>query len=80
MSVNDTEANVSEICEVECECTVSKTRAIEWCRLFNNGETSLEDQPRSGRPQSTTMNIEALRRELVEGAATTIKYSQIVVG
>ena len=54
-------ADVSEICEVECECTVSKTRAIEWCRLFNNGETSLEDQSRSGRP--STMNIEAGEEE-----------------
>ena len=56
--------DIVEICKVEGECTVSKTRVIEWYRLFNNGETSLEDQPRSGRP--STMNIEALHRELVE--------------
>ena len=73
-------AAVVEIWELEGgECTVSKTTAIEWLfRRFNNGETSLEDQPRSGRP-STTMNIEALP-ERTGGAATTKKYSQIIVG
>ena len=74
-------ATAVEICEVEGgEYTVSKTAAIKWSRFFNNGEFSLEDQPRSGRHPSI-MNIDALRHELVEGAATTNRYSlQIVVG
>ena len=39
-----------EICEVKSECRLSKTKTIiEWFRRFTNGETSLEDQPRSGR-------------------------------
>ena len=73
-------AAVVEICEMEGgECTVSKTTAIKWLfRRFNNGETSLEDQLKSdGRP-SKTMNTEAQRLELVEGAATASKYSLIV--
>ena len=63
-----------ESCEIERECTTSTTTPIvRWFRQSNNGETSLEDEPSSGvRP--STMNIEALSRELVEGAATTNKY------
>ena len=45
--------------------TVSKITAIEWFRLRNNSETSLEDQQRSGRP-SSTLNIETLLRWLVK--------------
>ena len=42
-------AAVVEICKEVGECTVSEITAIEWFRRFNNGETILEDQPRSGR-------------------------------
>ena len=56
-------AAVAEICDVEGEGMVSKTTAIDWFKRFNNGETSLADQPRSGRP--STVNTEALH-ELVE--------------
>ena len=56
-------AAVIEMCEMEGGCKVSKATTIEWFRRFNNGETSLEDQPMSGHP--STMNIEAQRRELV---------------
>ena len=71
---------VAEICKFEgCECTESKTRArVQWFRRFNSGETSLEFQPRSdSRP--STVNIEALSARAAE-AATTYRYSQIVVG
>ena len=58
---------VVEICEMEGgECTMNKKTIIEWLfRRFNNAETSLKDQPRSGRPPMATMNNEALH-ELVE--------------
>ena len=56
---------VIEICEVEGgKGTVNKSTVIEWFRQFDNSETSLEHQPRSGRP--STMIIEALHLELVE--------------
>ena len=44
---------------VDGECTMSKTKPIEWFRRFNNSETSLDDQKRSGPPPSI-VNIEAL--------------------
>ncbi|KAJ8953850.1 hypothetical protein NQ318_006701 [Aromia moschata] len=47
-----------EICEVEGEEMVSETTAADWFKRFNNGRTSLEEQPRSGRP--STMNNEAI--------------------
>jgi transposase len=53
----------AEICNVEGEGMVKKTAAAKWFKRFNNGETSLADLPRSGRP--STVNNEALR-ELVE--------------
>ena len=39
-----------ENCEEEDESTVSKTTAVEWFTVINNGETNFGDQPRSGRP------------------------------
>lgn len=56
-------AAAAEICDVEGEGVVNKTAAAKWFKRFNNGETSLADLPRSGRP--STVNNEALR-ELVE--------------
>ena len=50
--MSDRAAALVEICEVEGgECTVIKTTPIEWLfrRFDNNGEPSIEDQPRSGR-------------------------------
>ena len=40
-------AATAKICDVEGEGMVSKTIAIDWFKHFNNGETSLADQPRS---------------------------------
>jgi histone-lysine N-methyltransferase SETMAR len=58
-----TRAAVEQICEVEGPEVVSQSAATRWFNRFNNGDTSLENKSRSGRP-STTDN-EALR-ELVE--------------
>ena len=50
---------LSKYCKVEVEYTISKTALIERFRRFNNDETNLEDQSRSGcRP--SIMNIEGL--------------------
>lgn len=38
------------------DAALSKSRVYEWFSRFKNGEMSIEDQPRSGRP-STPMLI-----------------------
>lgn len=43
-----------------------------WFKRFDEGETSLEDKPRSGRP--TILNEQALREKL----ESTCKYSRII--
>ena len=48
-----------EICDVEGEDTVNTHMAQRWFKRFLEGNASLEDQPRSGRP--TTIDDEALR-------------------
>lgn len=57
-----------KICEVEGEGSISIRAAQKWFKKFNEGDTSLDDQPRSGRPVST--DSEALR-ELVEANPAT---------
>lgn len=44
-------AAAKEICDVEGEGSVSKRTAQNWFKCFCEGRTSLEDCPRSGRPQ-----------------------------
>jgi transposase len=41
---------VDEINEVEGEGTKSKSAAGRWFKRFDDGDLSLEDKPRSGRP------------------------------
>lgn len=43
-------ASAEEICAVEGESVVHRNTAAFWFRRFNSGNTSLEDEPRSGRP------------------------------
>lgn len=43
-------ATMDEICAAEGEGTVSKSTVEFWFRRFKQGNTSLEDEPRSGRP------------------------------
>ena len=80
--MNSRAAPVVKICEMEGgECRVSKPAEIKWIfRRFKTGETSLEDEPMSGRDPSTMNYIVALHHELMEGAATTNKYSPQIVG
>jgi transposase len=49
--------------DVKGEGTVSKKAAIKWFQRFDDGHTSLKDQPRAGRP--SVMNNHVLL-ELVE--------------
>jgi len=43
-------ARAKEIYEIEGPWIVSKTTAAEWFHRFNEGNISLEDKSRSGRP------------------------------
>lgn len=57
-----------EICDVEGQGTVSERTARFWFHRFNEGDTSLEDKKRSGRPM--VVNQEELR-DLVEQQPTS---------
>ena len=50
------------------DAALSKTKVYEWFSRFKNGEMSIEDQPRSGRPATSRSDenvdkINALIRE-----------------
>jgi transposase len=58
-----------KICEVEGEGVISNRTAQNWFERFNDGDTSLEDEPRSGRP--VNVNSEALREAVGANPATS---------
>ena len=43
-------ATAEQICDVDCEGTVHRNTTAVWFKRFTNGDTSLEDNPRSGQP------------------------------
>ena len=43
-------AATEQICEIEGAGVLDKTTTQRWFKRFNDGDTSLEDKPRSGRP------------------------------
>jgi hypothetical protein len=52
--------------ETACkEAALGKTQVYEWFFRFRNGELSLADQPRSGRPSTSRKNENARIRELI---------------
>ncbi|XP_068250807.1 protein GVQW3-like [Palaemon carinicauda] len=53
---------------------MSKTQVFEWFARFKNGQMSLEDQPRSGRPSSsrTDENIMKIHELILEDRVRTI--------
>ena len=55
-------AAAREICSEEGEGSVSNPTASAWFKKFNTGDTSIEDQPRSGRPP--TLDSEVLRQSV----------------
>ena len=42
-------APTNEMCKIEGVRSVSKSTAGEWYKCFNEGDTSLEDKPHSGK-------------------------------
>jgi histone-lysine N-methyltransferase SETMAR len=44
----------TQLIEVYGENVTSKSNVYQWCRNFNQGRLSLVDEPRSGRPRSST--------------------------
>lgn len=56
------------------EAALSKTRVYEWFTRFKNGEMSIEDQPRSGRPSTsrTDENVDKINALVREDRRRTI--------
>ena len=60
-----------EIRDVEGEDVVDAQMAQRWFKRFSDGNTSLEDQPRSGRP--TAIDDEALRLAVEQEPSTSTR-------
>ena len=60
---------------------MSKTQ-IKWCKRFTNGRTSVDSDPRSGRPWSTITpeNIERLRLVIKEDRRLTVRELESGLG
>ncbi|GFR83720.1 histone-lysine N-methyltransferase SETMAR [Elysia marginata] len=43
-----------EIAETYNEGAMSRSRVYQWCTWFGEGRTSVDDQPKSGRPKTST--------------------------
>ncbi|PNF43896.1 hypothetical protein B7P43_G02795 [Cryptotermes secundus] len=54
---------------------VGKTQVFEWFSHFKNGEMSIDDEPRSGRPSTaqTHENVEKIREIIEEDRRQTIE-------
>ena len=50
------------------DAALSKTRVYEWFSRFKNGEMSIEDQPRSGRPATSRSdeNVDKINASFVK--------------
>jgi hypothetical protein len=60
-----------KICEMEDEGVISNRTPQNWFKRFNDGDTSLEDEPRSGC--LVTVDSEALREAVGANPATSIR-------
>ncbi|CAF1565946.1 unnamed protein product [Didymodactylos carnosus] len=60
------------------EGAVEKSTAFDWFRKFNNGDTNLEDQSRSGRPFS--IDPEALRQAVEADTVTSTRKLSTELG
>ena len=60
---------------------VSYTTVAEWVRRFKQGRTSLEDDPRIGRPvtEATDRNTEVIRTLIDENPHISIRYMVFVI-
>jgi len=56
------------------EC-MSRTQCFEWYNLFKTGRTSLDEDPRSGRPSTSTddVHIDAVRDLILQNRRLTIR-------
>lgn len=62
---------VKEICDVEGKGYVSKSTAAKWFKRFAEGDTSLKDLPRTGRPIS--LDSEILREAVNKNPKTSTR-------
>ncbi|GFN88344.1 arylsulfatase b [Plakobranchus ocellatus] len=53
--------NIEEIVENYGEHTMSMTQVYQWCSWFKDGQTSLQDEPRSGRPNTANNDWNTVR-------------------
>lgn len=62
--------NLQEACG---DTALSRSRVFEWARRFSEGRTSIDDDPRSGRPVSKTdeNHVEQVRKLISEDARIT---------
>ena len=63
------------------EC-MGKTQIKEWCKRFKNGRTSVDSDPRSGRPLNTITpeNIERVRLAIGEDRRLTVRELESNLG
>ena len=71
-----------ELCDAWDKGCVSYTTVTEWIQRFNQGRTSVEDHPRSGRPvaETTDSNIEVIRALIDENPHISIRYMVFETG
>jgi len=64
------------------EDCLSRTQCYEWYQRFKSGRTSIEDDPKSGRPSSSTGDdhIEKVRSVIYENRRLTIREVSEEVG
>ncbi|GFN82249.1 histone-lysine N-methyltransferase SETMAR [Plakobranchus ocellatus] len=57
-----------QIAETYGEGAISRSRVYQWCTWFGEGRTSLGDEPKSGRPKTSTNEENTTRvDELIDG-------------
>ena len=54
---------------------MSQTQCFEWCSHFRTGRTSMDEDPRSGRPSTSTddVHIDAVRDLILQNRCLTIR-------
>jgi transposase len=63
------------------EDCLSRTKCYEWYQRFKSGRTSIEDDPKSGRPSSTgDDHIEKVRSMIRENRRLTVREVSEEVG
>lgn len=71
-------AATDKICSIEGIGSMNKSTAGEWFKRFTQGDTSLEDKPRSGRP--TTLENDALCAALKNQPSSSTRDLEAVMG